>query len=81
MSATPRLPVLVDSSSLNVATFQARENTFRDTSESTNSRVLWWSVIQTCALIAIGIWQIKHLQRFFKVSISTLQPIEGTLSL
>jgi len=43
-----------------------REVTFRSTSESTNARVAWWSVIQTLILIITGLWQITHLKSFFK---------------
>jgi len=45
---------------------RTREAVFRDTSESTNSRVVWWSVIQTCILVGAGLWQIRHLKNFFK---------------
>nr|XP_014585830.1 transmembrane emp24 domain-containing protein 9 [Equus caballus] len=43
-----------------------REERFRQTSESTNQRVLWWSILQTLILVAIGIWQMQHLKSFFK---------------
>ncbi|XP_018328392.1 transmembrane emp24 domain-containing protein eca [Agrilus planipennis] len=43
-----------------------REERFRQTSESTNSRVLWWSIIQTVILLAMGAWQMNHLKRFFE---------------
>jgi len=43
-----------------------REERFRQTSESTNSRVLWWSVTQTAVLLAMGAWQMKHLKGFFE---------------
>ncbi|XP_017783386.1 PREDICTED: transmembrane emp24 domain-containing protein eca-like [Nicrophorus vespilloides] len=43
-----------------------REERFRQTSESTNSRVLWWSVTQTAVLIVMGAWQMKHLKSFFE---------------
>ncbi|KAF7278281.1 hypothetical protein GWI33_008634 [Rhynchophorus ferrugineus] len=43
-----------------------REDRFRQTSESTNSRVLWWSITQTAVLIAMGAWQMKHLKSFFE---------------
>jgi len=43
-----------------------REMEFRDTSEETNSRVVWWSIIQTAILLAAGLWQISHLKTFFK---------------
>ncbi|KAG5865372.1 hypothetical protein JTB14_010010 [Gonioctena quinquepunctata] len=43
-----------------------REERFRQTSESTNSRVLWWSVTQTAVLLMMGTWQMKHLKSFFE---------------
>ncbi|XP_051506584.1 transmembrane emp24 domain-containing protein 9-like [Myxocyprinus asiaticus] len=43
-----------------------REERFRQTSESTNQRVLWWSIIQTLILVAIGFWQMRHLKSFFE---------------
>jgi hypothetical protein len=41
-------------------------NIIRNTSESTNSRVMWWSLLQTIVLIGSGLYQIRHLQTFFK---------------
>ncbi|KAH0629938.1 hypothetical protein JD844_012432 [Phrynosoma platyrhinos] len=43
-----------------------REERFRQTSESTNQRVLWWSIVQTLILVTIGIWQMRHLKSFFE---------------
>jgi len=43
-----------------------REERFRQTSESTNSRVLWWSLGQTCILVVMGAWQMRHLKSFFE---------------
>jgi len=43
-----------------------REIVFRNTSESTNARVMWWSIIQTLILVGTGLWQITHLKNFFK---------------
>ncbi|GJQ69056.1 hypothetical protein Trydic_g6220 [Trypoxylus dichotomus] len=43
-----------------------REERFRQTSESTNSRVLWWSITQTAVLLIMGAWQMKHLKSFFE---------------
>uniref|UniRef100_A0A8C4G7Z4 GOLD domain-containing protein n=1 Tax=Denticeps clupeoides TaxID=299321 RepID=A0A8C4G7Z4_9TELE len=43
-----------------------REERFRMTSESTNQRVLWWSIAQTLILIVTGIWQMRHLKSFFE---------------
>ncbi|CAK8692192.1 unnamed protein product [Clavelina lepadiformis] len=43
-----------------------REERFRQTSEHTNARVLWWSVAQTAVLVIAGIWQMRHLKGFFE---------------
>lgn len=44
-----------------------RERLHRDTAESTNDRVKWWSIIQTVLLFAVCGWQIYYLRRFFEV--------------
>ncbi|MCL4137658.1 UNVERIFIED_CONTAM: hypothetical protein GTU68_027425 [Idotea baltica] len=46
--------------------FQYREERFRQTSENTNQRVLWWSIGQVCILLAMGFWQMRHLKSFFE---------------
>jgi len=43
-----------------------REERFRQTSESTNKRVLWWSLAQVIVLVAMGFWQMRHLKTFFE---------------
>lgn len=43
-----------------------REERFRSTSESTNSRVLYWSLAQTVVLLSMGFWQMRHLKSFFE---------------
>lgn len=43
-----------------------REERFRQTSESTNKRVLYWSLAQTAVLLIMGLWQMKHLKSFFE---------------
>ena len=43
-----------------------REEQFRATSESTNSRVLWWATIQTAVLVMTAVWQMRHLKGFFE---------------
>jgi len=45
---------------------QYREERFRETSESTNQRVLWWAIAQTAILIVTGMWQMRHLRSFFE---------------
>jgi len=43
-----------------------REEEFRNTSESTNSRVMWWSIFQTSIMLFSTLWQIRHLKTFFE---------------
>ncbi|KAA0204058.1 hypothetical protein HAZT_HAZT006470 [Hyalella azteca] len=43
-----------------------REERFRMTSESTNQRVLWWSIGQVAILVIMGFWQMRHLKSFFE---------------
>ena len=45
-----------------------RERTHRNTAESTNSRVKWWSIFQLAVLIGEGIFQVWWLKRFFEVN-------------
>ncbi|MCP8716726.1 MAG: emp24/gp25L/p24 family protein [Asgard group archaeon] len=44
-----------------------RERTHRNTAESTNSRVKWWSVFQILFVAVNSIFQIYYLRRFFEV--------------
>lgn len=39
-----------------------RERTHRNTAESTNSRVKWWSVFQALVLFAVVAWQVYYLK-------------------
>ncbi|XP_066504806.1 transmembrane emp24 domain-containing protein 11 [Hoplias malabaricus] len=41
-----------------------REETFRQMSEETNGSVLWWAMIQTSILLAVGFWQMRSLKNF-----------------
>jgi len=45
---------------------KSREATFRDISESTNTRAVWWSVFQICIVIASAVWQMQYLKKFFR---------------
>ncbi|OAL24889.1 hypothetical protein AYO20_10593 [Fonsecaea nubica] len=45
-----------------------RERTHRNTAESTNSRVKWWSIFQLGVLIGEGVFQVWWLKRFFEVN-------------
>lgn len=44
---------------------QEKEEVFRHISENTNSKVLWWAVVQTSVLLSVGFWQMKRLKDFF----------------
>ena len=43
-----------------------REEEFRNTSESTNTRVMWWSVVQMFVMLVSASFQSYHLKRFFE---------------
>eukprot|EP01147_Barroeca_monosierra_P005137 gene5137-6999_t len=45
---------------------RTREATFRELSESTNQRVLWWSIAQATVLLLTAFWQVRHLKGFFE---------------
>ncbi|KAF1838145.1 transmembrane emp24 domain-containing protein 2 precursor [Decorospora gaudefroyi] len=44
-----------------------RERVHRNTAESTNSRIKWWSIFQLMVLIGQGFFQVWWLKRFFEV--------------
>jgi len=44
-----------------------REIATRDTSESTNTRVLWSSLFEALALAAVSVFQVYSIKRFFEV--------------
>jgi p24 family protein beta-1 len=39
-----------------------REKIHRNTAESTNTRVKWWSILQAVVLFAVVGWQIMYLK-------------------
>ena len=43
-----------------------REESMRNTNESTNARVLWFSVFSVAVLVTTAAWQIYHLKHYFK---------------
>eukprot|EP00920_Eleutheroschizon_duboscqi_P019086 GHVT01045243.1.p1 GENE.GHVT01045243.1~~GHVT01045243.1.p1 ORF type:complete len:216 (+),score=48.22 GHVT01045243.1:638-1285(+) len=45
----------------------ARESFHRDTTESTNSRVLWWTLLQLATLVALSAFQLYYMRSFFEV--------------
>lgn len=44
-----------------------REAVHRDTAESTNSRVVWWTLVEVAALIALAAFQVYYLRSYFEV--------------
>lgn len=43
-----------------------REAEFRNLSEKTNSRAVWWSILQVVTLVGTCVWQLRHLRMFFE---------------
>uniref|UniRef100_H2ZF49 GOLD domain-containing protein n=1 Tax=Ciona savignyi TaxID=51511 RepID=H2ZF49_CIOSA len=43
-----------------------REEEMRSTNESTNSRVLYFSMFSMLCLIGLATWQVLYLRKFFK---------------
>lgn len=43
-----------------------REIDLRNLSEATNSRAVWYSLMQIVVLVLTCTWQLKHLKRFFQ---------------
>ena len=43
-----------------------REEQFRDTAESTNTRVMWWSILQMSIMLVSALFQSYHLKSFFE---------------
>ena len=44
-----------------------RERIHRDTAESTNSRVKWWSILQTALIVLVCAFQVYFVKRQFEV--------------
>jgi len=49
-----------------------REKTHRNTAESTNSRVKWWSVLQAIVLFSVVAWQVYYLKVSLTLVLSML---------
>nr|ACO07537.1 Transmembrane emp24 domain-containing protein 10 precursor [Oncorhynchus mykiss] len=61
-----RLEDLSESIVNDFAYMKKREEEMRDTDESTNIRVLYFSIFSLCCLIGLATWQVFYLRRFFK---------------
>ena len=61
-----RLEDLSDSIVQTFAIMRKREEEMRDTNESTNHRVLIFSIFSMCCLLGLATWQVLYLRRYFK---------------
>jgi hypothetical protein len=48
------------------AYMRSREEEMRDTNESTNTRVLYFSIFSMLCLLCLAAWQVLYLRRYFK---------------
>ena len=48
------------------ADMKKREEEMRSTNESTNSRVLYFSVFSMFCLVGLAMWQVMYLKKYFK---------------
>lgn len=60
-----RLEDLSDAIVQDFAQMRQREELMRDTNESTNSRVLFFSIFSMCCLLGLATWQVLYLRRYF----------------
>ena len=60
------LSIYSDNPFLDFQYMKQREEEMRDTNESTNSRVLYFSIFSMCCLIGLATWQVLYLRKFFK---------------
>merc|ERR1712032_73981 len=44
-----------------------REAVHRETAESTNSRVMWWTLVEVAALVMLAGFQVYYLRSYFEV--------------
>jgi len=61
-----RLEDLSESIVKDFAFMRVREEEMRDTNESTNSRVLYFSIFSMLCLLGLATWQVIYLRQFFK---------------
>jgi len=47
----------------------SREDVHRKTAESTNVRIIWWTLAEVGCLISLSIFQVYYLKSFFEVKI------------
>lgn len=42
------------------------EASFRDASEATNAKAVWFVIMQIVILLGAGVWQMRHLKVYFE---------------
>ncbi|CRK94506.1 CLUMA_CG008011, isoform A [Clunio marinus] len=68
-----KLEDLSDAIVQDFALMRKREEEMRDTNESTNNRVLFFSIFGMCCLLGLATWQVLYLRRFF-IAKKLIQP-------
>ncbi|PRP80370.1 LRR receptor-like serine/threonine-protein kinase GSO2-like [Planoprotostelium fungivorum] len=61
-----RISDSIDAIQIDQTYLKIREQSHRDTAESTNERVLWFSILESIVLASISIGQVVMLRRFFE---------------
>eukprot|EP00128_Syssomonas_multiformis_P011308 Colp12_sorted_trinity150504_noHs@11783 len=61
-----RLEDLAESIVNDMFHMKKREEEMRDTNESTNARVVWFSIFSIVCLVSLGGWQVYYLKKFFQ---------------
>jgi hypothetical protein len=61
-----RIEELTDEVQRELEYLKIRETRLRDTNESTNRRVKFFSIVVILALLSFGVWQIIYLRAYFK---------------
>lgn len=61
-----KIEEIVDEVDKEMNYLKMRETRLRDTNESTNRRVKFFSVGITLALVALGVWQVIYLRSYFR---------------
>lgn len=60
-----RLEDLSDAIVQDFSLMRKNEEDMRDTNESTNNRVLFFSIFSMCCLLGLATWQVLYLRRYF----------------
>ncbi|KNC81998.1 hypothetical protein SARC_05711 [Sphaeroforma arctica JP610] len=64
--AIRRMEELAESIAKDMGSMKQREANMRNTNESTNARVLYFSVVSMMCLVGLAIWQVYYLKSYFK---------------